>query len=229
MASPDRLFDHLEPLAALCRERDLWLHVDGAHGASALLSPRLRERLRGVERADSVVWDAHKLLRTPTVCAAVLTRDAGALDATFKEEASYLFHEKDQPGVDFLHRSLECTKAGLGLKAFMVLASEGEAALAGYVERQADLARDAADTISRTEGLELAVRPELNIVCFRAAGSDARQLELRRRLIADGRHYLTTTTSRGRRWLRLSLMSPTTGPREVERLLADGVQLDRVV
>ena len=220
------LYDPLAEVAAFCRANELWLHVDGAHGASALLSARLKARLDGIALADSVVWDAHKLLRTPTVCAAVLVRDSRDLDAAFREQASYLFHEKDEPGFDFIHRTVECTKAALGLRLFLVLAAEGEAGLARYVERQTELAQSAAALIARTPGLELAVAPEINIVCFRIAGSDERQLELRRRLLARGRHYVSTTTFRGRRWLRLALMSPSTQLSDVERLLEELAQLD---
>ncbi|MEJ2118284.1 MAG: pyridoxal-dependent decarboxylase, partial [Alphaproteobacteria bacterium] len=112
------LYDPLRDVAEVCGDRGVWLHVDGAHGASALVSERHRSLLDGVEMADSLVWDAHKMLRTPTLCAAVLVRDHRDLDNAFQEEASYLFHEKDQPGFDFIHRTVECTKAALGLKVF---------------------------------------------------------------------------------------------------------------
>jgi L-2,4-diaminobutyrate decarboxylase len=220
-STPAGLYDPLREVAACCREAGAWLHVDGAHGASALLSPRLRRLLDGVELADSVAWDAHKMLRAPVLCAAVLVRDARALDGAFQQEASYLFHDKDEPGFDFLHRTVECTKAALGLKVFVALAAEGEAALARHVERQTDLAAAAAELVAREPGLELAVRPESNIVCFRADGSDALQLELRRRLLARGDHYVSTTQYRGRRWLRLALMNPATELADVERLLAE--------
>jgi len=219
------LYDPLREMAGFCRESGIWLHVDGAHGASALLSPALRGRLDGIALADSVVWDAHKMLRTPTVCAAVLVRQGRDLDAAFREEASYLFHDKEQPGFDFIHRTVECTKAGLGLRLFLVLAAEGEAGLARYVERQVALAERAAERIAREPGLELAVAPESNIVCFRAEGDDGLQLEVRRRLLAGGSHYVTTTLLRGRRWLRLALMSPATELVHVERLLAEIAEL----
>ena len=67
---------------------------------------------------------------------------------------------------------MECTKAALGLRLFMVLAAEGEAALARYIEGRADFARQAAERIRRQPGFEVAVEPESNIVCFRAPGSD---------------------------------------------------------
>ncbi len=215
------LYDPLGETAQFCRENGLWLHVDGAHGASALLSDRLRHRLDGIALADSVTWDAHKMLRTPALCASVLVRDHRDLDRAFQQEASYLFHEKDQPGFDFLHRTVECTKAGLGLRLFLVLASEGEGAIARFVERQVELARAAADLIRREPGFEVAVAPESNIVCFRLDGSDALQLELRRKLLACGEHYVSTTEFRGRRWLRLALMNPATEVADVERLIEE--------
>lgn len=214
------LYDPLRAVGMACREAGVWLHVDGAHGASALLSPRLRGRLDGVELADSLVWDAHKMLRTPTLCAAVLTRDHRDLDGAFHLDASYLLHDKEEPGFDFLHRAVECTKAGLGLRLFLVAAAGGATALGTYVERQTALATEAAARLRREPGIEVAVEPESNIVCFRLDGPDNLQLELRRLLLEAGRHYISSTEFRGRRWLRLALMSPATDLAEVERLLA---------
>jgi L-2,4-diaminobutyrate decarboxylase len=220
-STPAGLFDPLRAVAEACREAGVWLHVDGAHGASALVSNRLRGLLDGVELADSLVWDAHKMLRAPIVCAAVLARDGRHLDRAFHQEASYLFHDKDQPGVDLIHRSVECTKGGLGLRAFMALAAEGEAAMAGYLERQAALARAAAELIGARPGFELALAPPFNIVCFRLEGPDELQLELRKRLLEHGEFYITTTQFRGRRWLRLTLINPDTQLADVAGLLAE--------
>ncbi|CAA7620149.1 aminotransferase class V-fold PLP-dependent enzyme [Magnetospirillum sp. UT-4] len=220
-ATATGLYDPLRPIAETCRAAGLWLHVDGAHGASALVSPRLRHLLDGLELADSLVWDAHKMLRAPTVCAAVLMRDRASLDGAFREEASYLFHDKDQPGFDFIHRTVECTKAALGLKAFFALAAEGEAAMAAHIERQTDLATAAARYLRGLDGFAVAVEPQSNIVCFRVDGDDARQLELRRALTEAGRHYVSTAEFRGRRWLRLALMNPATGMADIQALAAD--------
>ena len=213
------LFDPLRETARVCTQAGAWLHVDGAHGASALLSQWHRSLLDGVEGADSIVWDAHKMLRTPSNCTAVLVRDHRWLDSAFHQEASYLFHDKDQPGVDVIHRSVECTKAGLGLRLFLVLASEGEAGAARFIEAQVALAKSAARFIASRPGLELAVEPEFNILCFRAAGDDELQLEIRRRLLERGRHFISTTEFRGSRWLRLSLMNPATEMQDIETLV----------
>ncbi len=209
------LYDALRDIALVCREAGVWLHVDGAHGASALVSGRDRVLLDGLELADSLVWDAHKMLRCPGLCAAVLVRDARDLDNAFHDDASYLFHEKELPGVDLIHRTVECTKAALGLKLFFVLAAEGEAALGRFVERQADLAKEAARYLRAQPGFEVAVEPQTNIVCCRVDGDDALQLKLRERLIASGSHYISTAEFRGRRWLRLVLMNPATGMEDI--------------
>lgn len=214
------LYDPLAAIAAICRRHGVWLHVDGAHGASALVSPRLRGLLDGVDGADSLVWDAHKMLRTPSLCAAVLVHDHRDLDGAFQEEASYLFHDKAQPGFDFIHRTVECTKAALGLRAFFALAAEGEAGIAAFVERQTALAQAAAALLRTRPGIEVAVEPQSNIVCFRFDGDDALHLDLRKRLTEDGDFYISTTEFRGRRWLRLALMNPATELSDVEALLA---------
>lgn len=215
------LFDPIRDIAAVCREHGVWLHVDAAHGASNLLSPRLRHLLDGIENADSIVWDAHKMLRSPVLCAAVLMRNEQALKDALDQEASYLFHEKDQPGIDFIHRTVECTKAGLGLKIFFALAHGGERAIASMIERQTDLAKAAADLLRATPEIEVAAQPETNIVCFRVQGTDELQLDIRRRLTRDGAFYISTAEALGRRWLRLALMNPETNLDDIAALVSE--------
>ena len=193
----------------------------GAHGASALISPRLKHLLDGIELADSLSWDAHKMMRTPSICTAVLVHDGKNLDQAFYQEASYLFHEKEEPGFDFIHRTVECTKAALGLKVFMVLAAMGEGGMAKYVEDQYDLALDAYEFIRKQDGFECAVKPQANILCFRVNGSDDKQLAIRDQLIAQGNFYLSTSDFKGKRYLRASFMSPETKMDDVERLVSE--------
>jgi len=213
------LYDPLEEIAEFCAGHGIWLHVDGAHGAGALLSDELAPRMRGVRRADSLVWDPHKLARAPTVCAAVLVREAAGLDRAFQQEASYLFHEKEQPGFDFIHRTVECTKAGLGLRFFAVLAAMGERGLAAYVEGVHRVTRQAYELLAGQADFECAAAPQSNILCFRLKADDERQMALRARILAEGSFYLSTASHAGRRWLRLVFMNPDTGLAEVRRLL----------
>jgi L-2,4-diaminobutyrate decarboxylase len=213
------IYDPLQEIGDFCRAHDIWFHVDGAHGASALLSEKYRHLLKGVEKADSIIWDAHKLMRTPTLCAALLVRDHRTIDHAFQQEASYLFHEKEQPGFDFMHRTVECTKAGLGLKLFMVLAALGEQGLAEHIERQMELAVEAFEYIHPLTEFECPIRPQSNILCFRIEGSDHLQLLIRNRLIADGEFYISTTSFNGIRFLRLALMNPNTKLGHIKKLI----------
>jgi len=213
------LYDPLEEIARFCRDKGIWLHVDAAHGGGALLCEELRPLTRGIHLADSVIWDAHKMLRTPAVCAAVLVRDHRTLDRAFMQDASYLIHEKDQPGYDLLHRHVECTKAALGLRFFMAFAAMGEKAMADYILDRVRLAQDAARLIAEDAALELAVMPETNIVCFRLPGDDELQLTLRKRLLERGDYYISSTMYKGKRWLRLVFMTPETTLEDVRNML----------
>jgi L-2,4-diaminobutyrate decarboxylase len=213
------LYDPLEEIGAFCREERIWFHVDGAHGASALLSPDLRGRLRGIEKADSLVWDAHKMLRTSALCAAVLVKHGERLDAASRQDASYILHDSNRPGVDLITRTVECTKAPLGLKLYLNLLLSGEAALRSYVERQYAITSRFHELISKRPGFSCPFPPEANILCFRAPGDDEAQLSLRRRLLAQGDFYLSSTEIAGRRYLRLAVMGPETGEAQLQALL----------
>jgi L-2,4-diaminobutyrate decarboxylase len=213
------IYDPLEEIGDFCQETKLWLHLDGAHGASALFSKRHRHLLKGVEKADSLVWDAHKLLRTPALCAVLLVRDHRDIDSAFKQEASYLFHDKKQPGFDFVHRTVECTKAGLGLKLFMVLAALGERGVEKHLDRQSDLALKAYQHIEQSAGFACAVEPQSNILCFRVEGDDNLQIKIRDRLVEEGSFYLSTTLFNGIRYLRMVLMNPDTTMTTLKKLI----------
>jgi len=219
-ATSTGLHDDLEAIGRFCRERGIWFHVDAAHGASALLSPGHRALLSGIEGVDSVVWDAHKMLRTSSVCAAVLVRDARRLDAAFQQEASYLIYEDaEAAGPDLLGRQVECTKAPLGLKVFLNLAWRGERGLGDYVAAQYDKALRFWELIEARPGFECLCRPESNILCFRYGADASLQVELRERLLAEGRFHLSSTTVDGQRWLRIVVMAPATSEATIGELL----------
>jgi L-2,4-diaminobutyrate decarboxylase len=213
------LFDPLREIGEFCSAHDLWFHIDGAQGASALLSQKHKKLLDGVELADSLIWDAHKLLRTPSLCTAVLVKDFRTIDRAFQQEASYLFHEKEQPGFDFIHRTVECTKAGLGLKWFFVLAALGEQGLEKHVDDQFELAKHAYDYIESQAGFDCAAKPQSNILCFRLKGSDQLQLDIRDKLIARGEFYLSTTDFGGQRYLRMVFNHPHTNLADIKKLI----------
>jgi L-2,4-diaminobutyrate decarboxylase len=189
--------------------------VDGAHGASALLSEGHRHLLDGIKLADSVIWDAHKMLRTSSLAAAVLVRREPDLDAAFQQQASYLFYG-DQ-GFDLVGRAVECTKAELGLKIFLNLAWRGERGMGEYVARQYETAHRFWELARSRPGFDFPYEPESNIVCFRYGTAD--QAAIRERLMDDGTFHLTSAEIDGVRHLRVTVMAPATDDQTLESLL----------
>ncbi|MEX0289520.1 MAG: aspartate aminotransferase family protein [Flavobacteriaceae bacterium] len=221
------IYDPLDEMAAFCTANELWLHVDGAHGASALVSPRYRGLLKGIENANSVSWDAHKMLQVPSLCAGLLVKDHKHLNHGIGgyQNASYIFHEKDQPGFDSIHNTIETTKSGLAEKMIFVMGAIGEKGLSDYLERQHQLTYAAFEYINGCEDFECAVSPESNILCFRIVGSDELQLQIRNHLTASGLFYITTVVFNGRRYLRLVFMSHNTTLSTVKNLVTEVVRL----
>ena len=220
-ATSTGLHDDLDAIGAFCRERGIWFHVDAAHGAAGLLSPRHAPMLRGIAAADSIIWDAHKMLRTSGLCAAVLVREAQRLDAAFRQKASYLIYEDelDAAHPNLLGRQVECTKAPLGVKTFMNLAFRGERGLGEFVAQQYDKTLRFWELISARDGFECLCRPEANILCFRYGQDPEMQVAIRERLVAQGRFQLSSTEVHGERWLRMTVMAPATDEQTVEELL----------
>lgn len=223
-------FDPLEAVADFCGEHGLWLHVDGAHGAAVALSERLRPLVAGIGRADSVVWDAHKMLLVPALATAVLFREGGRSHATFAQEASYLYagDGADENALDLGTRTFECTKRMLGLALYTALRRHGTGFFAAYLERCVDLAASFAARLREAPDFELATEPACNIVCFRLTPAgvgrgpalDALQERLRRRILDGGGFYLVQTRLPAGVFLRTTLIHPLTGEADLDALLA---------
>lgn len=220
-------FDDLSAIADFCEARELWLHVDGAHGASHLLSDKLRHHLAGIERAHSVVWDAHKLMLVPALITGVLFREEHHAAQSFAQEASYLF-EDTSAAYDLGHRTLECTKRAMGVTLYGSLLAHGTEVFAESVERTVALAQAFADHLEACSDFRLALRPETNIVCFRFEPEgtppedlDGLQEALRRQIVHRGHHYLVQARLGADLYLRTTLMNPRTRLEDLQHLLAE--------
>jgi L-2,4-diaminobutyrate decarboxylase len=205
----------------------LWFHVDGAHGASALLSQELKPMLQGIGLADSVVWDGHKLLYMPAAVSAVLFREPRNSYAAFAQEASYLFQENDsEEAYNFGMRTLECTKRMMGLKLWAAFMLYGTEKLGGLVERVFGTARQLASMLQQAEDFELLMQPQTNIVCFRYAPEDLEggmldrhQETSRRKLVESGSFHLTQVKLGDASWLRTTVMNPLTSEDDLNALI----------
>jgi L-2,4-diaminobutyrate decarboxylase len=217
-------FDPLTALADLCERRGLWFHVDGAHGAAAALSPAHRGLLAGVEGADSVVWDMHKMMLLPALITAVLFREGARSYGVFSQQASYLFGD-EKPWWDVGLRTVECTKRSMGMEVYAALRLLGPAALGAYVASRFDLGKRFAAMLREQPDFELATEPDCNIVCFRyrpgggEQALDALQERVRAAVVQSGQYYLVKTALRGRTFLRTTLIHPHTDEEHLRGLL----------
>jgi L-2,4-diaminobutyrate decarboxylase len=212
--------DPLEEIADVCAREKLWMHVDGAHGASLLLSNGHRDKLRGIERADSIVWDAHKLMMMPALVTAVLFREAAAGAGAFAQDAGYLFDDADA-GDDVGRRTIECTKRMMSLKLYACLRAFGTQLFADHVDRCCALATSLAEKV-RARGGDVLAAPSMNIVCFRPRGKSGGEVAgIRKRILDDGRFYVVQLHWRGELWLRCTLSHPLTTDADIDALLDD--------
>jgi aromatic-L-amino-acid decarboxylase len=197
--------DPLEAVAAICAERGVWLHVDGAYGLPAAATTARGPRFVGFERADSVAVDAHKWLYLPKACGVVLVSDTAWLARTFAHEESYMPHSEGE-----LHAAdltLEYSRPFRALKLWLAFRVHGARAIRAALEQNIRQAELLAEEVRRHPDLELAFEPQLTVVPFRhvpdgVADLDEHNRRLGEALLADGRVYLATASIDGREWLR---------------------------
>lgn len=171
-------FDPLEPIANICDFHDLWLHVDGAFGAAALFSPRERHRMAGVERADSLAWNLHKMMGVTQQCAALLVRRPGLPRAAFATCADYLFQpDKPYADLDTGDHTFQCGRRVDALKAWLTWKARGEEGLADRVERAVDRAAWCVERVGADPRFALAGPPSWVNVCFWWVPPDLRPLD----------------------------------------------------
>ena len=207
----------------------IWFHVDGAFGATACLSPRLRPLLAGIERADSLAFDFHKWAQVPYDAGCVLVRDPVVHIETFAQSLAYLTQEqRGLAGNPPWPRDLgpDLSREFRALKVWMTLKAYGADGVARVVERGCDIARHLAARVAREPSLELMAPVPLNIVCFRVRDGAADLDALNRDIVADlqeaGIAAPSTTVIGGRLAIRAALFNHRTTEADADALV-DGV------
>jgi glutamate/tyrosine decarboxylase-like PLP-dependent enzyme len=218
-------FDPIGALADLAEEHGAWLHVDGAFGLFARVTPRAAALAEGVERAQSVIADGHKWLNVPYDCGFAFVRDPGLLGQVFSLSAAYLPDPAD-PQPNFGNLGPEASRRARSLTVWATLRAYGRAGYRALVERHLDLAQHLARRVDEAPDLELLADVPLNIVCFRFRPSgvpDADLDDLNARLgedvLADGRVYVGTTRYEGRTAFRPAIVNWRTRTEDVDLLV----------
>jgi L-2,4-diaminobutyrate decarboxylase len=218
-STPVGAFDPIDELADVAAAEGAWLHVDGAHGASLLVSGELRHKLRGIEKADSLTWDGHKMMFVPAPCTMLFYRNSEHATGAFRQQASYVFDE--QPDIyselDNGDKNFECTKRPMIMPLWTLWAMYGSSLFAEKIEYLCALTRQAHRLVRADPDFEEIHEPEANILCFRYRPADRRvrdihqlQLAIRNQVRLRGQFFLSKVDIDGVAALRVVMMNHRT-------------------
>jgi aromatic-L-amino-acid decarboxylase len=205
-ATSTGLVDPLPALAAVAAREDLWFHVDGAYGAPFQLTGRGRDRLAGIERADSIALDPHKSMFLPYGTGVLLVRDPGTLRAAHAAGGDYLQDIDVADGLpDYAALGPELTREYRGLRLWLPLHLHGTDAFRQALDEKLDLARWIHGELATIPRLELPWTPDLTVVGLRPRdpSGDPAGRDLLDRINASGRVFLSSVRVAGRYTLRL--------------------------
>jgi glutamate/tyrosine decarboxylase-like PLP-dependent enzyme len=220
--------DPLPELGAFCQNKSLWLHIDGAYGASAVLCERGRKSLRGLEQADSLALDPHKWLFQPYEIGCVLVRDSRWLVDAFHILPEYLVDTtgKDDE-INFSDYGIQLTRGFRALKLWMSLQVFGRSGLAQALNWGFDLAELVEGIVSEMPDWEVVTPAQMGIVTFRYAPQafapdvlDWLNRELVGAMVADGYAMISSTALRGKTVLRMCTINPRTTEADIQGTLA---------
>jgi glutamate/tyrosine decarboxylase-like PLP-dependent enzyme len=207
-----------DPAAAVADALDghpnAWIHVDGAFGLWAAVSPELAHLVAGVDRADSWSTDAHKWLNVGYDCGFVAVRDRDAHRAAMATSASYLMRSEQRENWEFV---LDSSRRARGFILYAAIRSLGRDGVRALVERCCTLARRMADRLSRADGIEILNDVVLNQVLVRFDDSDERTRAVIAAVQADGTAWMGGTTWQGRAAMRISVSNWSTTEADADR------------
>jgi len=214
--------DDLAAVAEVCVERRVWLHVDGAYGLAALLSPRTRGLFSGIDRADSFIVNPHKWLFLPFDCAAVVYRDERGARQALTQRADYLDAIADDVAGNPSDLALHLTRRPRGLPLWASVLAYGTDAYVHAVEHCLDMAGYAAGRITASPALELVLEPSLSVVVFRRRGWGPADYDVwSAEALRSGLGMITPTKHDGETVLRLCFINPLTTPDDIDLVIAD--------
>ncbi len=222
-STPTGSFDDLVALQQIATRHHAWFHVDAAHGAGLAFSRRLRKKLRGIERADSMIFDPHKMMFMPLSAGGVLVRDGKHLLQPLQEQAPYLFGSKRR-WPDLGQVTIACSQRFDALKTWVVWKAYGPEVWDALATQTCEVAEAAFQYCAQSKILEPVHRPHSNIFCFQLRGprggdSVRRHWALKEELNESGFGYISSTVLDQRRVLRVVVMNPRTTSSDICAIL----------
>lgn len=217
-------FDDLAAIADFAHKYKVWFHVDAAHGGPSVFSTKYRHLLNGIQYANSIIMDFHKMMGVPSLSTAIIFRHSWYSNLTFSQDAKYLWQDqKSEEWYNSGKRTFECTKPMSIVHIYTILRMHGYDIFREQIELLYGLAKNFAADLNKRSDFEVLIKPQSNIVCFRfiSAKSDLNFLnrKIQQEVVRDGRFYIVGTTVSGQYYLRISLMNTRTTEADLYRLL----------
>jgi len=227
-------FDPLWEIAAICREHDIHLHVDAAFGGSMALTREGKGYFRGIEYADTVLWDAHKWMHVPLTCTSLLAPDPGVFKEVFSSNANYLFHPREDDldlADDLGQYTILCGKRFDGLCMWFLFKAFGKAAYQKMAEERLATTLAIARIIEDSPDFELSYEPRSPLICLRylppeingcsAVYRDRLQRSIREECKRRGLGFFNIAELKGEEHLRMVLNNQLTTVGHIETLLEE--------
>ena len=218
-STPTGSFDNLEALAEIARREKAWVHVDAAHGGGLAFSRTLRHLLNGMERADSITFDPHKMLFMPLAASAILVREGKHLRSAFEQDALYLFGNVARRFSDIGPFTIACSQRFDALKTWLTWKVYSDSLWDQLTTGVCEVAQAALDYCARSRVLEPVHKPQSNILCFRLRTpprsikvSDQLHWRIKEAANSSGYTYISSTVLDGRRVLRIDGHEPSNDP-----------------
>ena len=211
--------DPVPEIGRICREQELWLHVDAAMSGTAALCPEFRLLQDGIELADSYCFNPHKWMFTNFDCDCFYVADRAALIQTLSVLPEYLRNKATESGavIDYRDWQIPLGRRFRALKLWFVIRHYGVEGLQYHIRQHVSLAQEFAEWVRADSRFELAAPAPLNLVCFRHKAGDEANQTLMDRLNRSGDLYLTHTKLDGKLTLRFCVGQTYTQARHVER------------
>jgi glutamate/tyrosine decarboxylase-like PLP-dependent enzyme len=214
------VIDDLVSLANLAEAQGLWLHVDGAYGAAALVAPKYQGLFEGIERSDSMIVDPHKWLFSPFDACMLIYRDSSAAKAAHTQTAGYLDIVNEEQVFNPSDYAIHLSRRARGLPTWFSLAVHGTNAYEKAMEETMVVAKYAAEQVDTIDYLELVREPMLSVVVIRRKGWSAEQYrEWSDNLLMQGTAFVTPTTNYGETVTRLAIVNPKTTRANIDLIL----------
>jgi glutamate/tyrosine decarboxylase-like PLP-dependent enzyme len=218
-------YDNVEELANIAKENEMWFHVDAAFGGALLFSENESHKLKGIELADSVTWNFHKVMGMPLSTSTFLTKEKGCLNTAFNVDADYLFHDNDYD-FDLGQKSLQGGRRPEALKLWLSMKYEGEKGFSDRIDNLRNKTKTFTSYIKNSPHFELFQEPDSIIVNFRYLLDNANldelnefNIKLRESIFNEGKIIFNYAPLHGKIYLRCVLLDPDFSEEQLKNIM----------